>query len=652
MLVCVQEVPGIVKVRCRKCELPQGGLDPRIMQYIDAAGFTGLFKVPDMEIDHALITALVERWRPETHTFHLPHGEMGITLQDIEVMLGIPVDGLPVTGRTDMNWSRLCQELLGHEPPPSIPNSNKSTLTGARIKYKWLDARFPAPPAADASDEVVQQHARYHLLVWLGALLFMDKSADRVSLLPLQLLNPISNARQYSWGSAALAWLYRHLCRASMKDAMQIGGALVLVQLWAYSRFPRICPIARPPLPPVHSGPLAIRWSGPKSTAQHATHVLAAYRTSLATVRAEQIVWEPYTFALASLPAYCYAGQHIWRAEVPLIYFWIVEGHHPERVLRQFGMKQPVPMVVDTSIDLHKISLQGKWEKDWVAEHDAHIQQWANRGQLVRAAPLLDGDTTYLVEYMTWYNGSTRRYITLESAYWELMVRTMLRSLRRCNRGSDMYNDLKFTLEVVDELGRLKLADALAEAADVHTQVPGRSGQSGGSRGGRRRGGGRAGPGRATEPEPIYEEGDESAAEESWLQDDWVFSDDGTRPSHPASDAAGPSRTMSCGARQEYEAPRMSPPVFSGSAHDGGCIFVPTPGMPTPPLVHAEPTIGPSPPTPQEEAVQIEQIPGEDIQPVEGLRRSRRPPAHAPDCGTGDGKMRPVRAYGRKRKGH
>nr|POF02058.1 hypothetical protein CFP56_18182 [Quercus suber] len=217
-----------------------------------------------------------------------------------------------------------------------------------------------------------------------------------------------------------------------------------------------------------------------------------------------------------------------------------------------------------------------------------------------------------------------------------LQVRTMLRSLRRCNRGSDMYNDLKFTLEVVDELGRLKLADALAEAADVHTQVPGRSGQSGGSRGGRRRGGGRAGPGRATEPEPIYEEGDESAAEESWLQDDWVFSDDGTRPSHPASDAAGPSRTMSCGARQEYEAPRMSPPVFSGSAHDGGCIFVPTPGMPTPPLVHAEPTIGPSPPTPQEEAVQIEQIPGEDIQPVEGLRRSRRPPAHAPDCGTGD----------------
>ncbi|KAK9988185.1 hypothetical protein SO802_028424 [Lithocarpus litseifolius] len=70
-----------------------------------------------------------------------------------------------------------------------------------------------------------------------------------------------------------------------------------------------------------------------------------------------QIVWEPYLNDLGSLPAYCTAGQHIWRSIVPLIHFWVVEGHHPERVLRQFGMKQGRPETVDTSIELHKITL-------------------------------------------------------------------------------------------------------------------------------------------------------------------------------------------------------------------------------------------------------------------------------------------------------
>ena len=136
-----------------------------------------------------------------------------------------------------------------------------------------------------------------------------------------------------------------------------------------------------------------------------------------------QIVWDPYTHALGSLPVYCTTGQHIWKVEVPLIYFLIVEGHHLEQVFHQFGMKQPVPGVVDTSTDLYRISLQGKWERDWAVENVAHIQQWANRGQLFLATPLLDGDTTYLVDYIRWYNRSTRRYITLESVYWEIMVR-------------------------------------------------------------------------------------------------------------------------------------------------------------------------------------------------------------------------------------
>ena len=83
--------------------MPKGGLDPQIVTYIIDAGLGGLLRVLDIDLDHALITVLVERWRVETHSFHLPHSEMTITLQDMEVIMGVPVDGWPMVGFTCMD---------------------------------------------------------------------------------------------------------------------------------------------------------------------------------------------------------------------------------------------------------------------------------------------------------------------------------------------------------------------------------------------------------------------------------------------------------------------------------------------------------------------------------------------------------------------
>ena len=46
-----------------------------------------------MKLDRSLLTALVDRWRPETHTFHLPCEEMTPTLQDVAYLLGLPIIG-------------------------------------------------------------------------------------------------------------------------------------------------------------------------------------------------------------------------------------------------------------------------------------------------------------------------------------------------------------------------------------------------------------------------------------------------------------------------------------------------------------------------------------------------------------------------------
>ena len=98
--------------------------DNRVIDIIKLLRLEGLFRAPYREIDHCIISALVERWRPETHMFHLPHGEMSITLQDVEVIYGLPIEGEVLVGLTtmvDRNWSQLCMELLGFTPT----NDNK-----------------------------------------------------------------------------------------------------------------------------------------------------------------------------------------------------------------------------------------------------------------------------------------------------------------------------------------------------------------------------------------------------------------------------------------------------------------------------------------------------------------------------------------------
>lgn len=42
---------------------------------------------------------LVERWRPETHMFHLPCWEVSIKLQNVVVQLELSIDGDAMTGR-------------------------------------------------------------------------------------------------------------------------------------------------------------------------------------------------------------------------------------------------------------------------------------------------------------------------------------------------------------------------------------------------------------------------------------------------------------------------------------------------------------------------------------------------------------------------
>ncbi|KAL0009307.1 hypothetical protein SO802_010809 [Lithocarpus litseifolius] len=175
-----------------------------------------------------------------------------------------------------MNWSNLCAELLGHRPPDRVVGRgpNTAVMEGPRVKAKWLEEQFTNPLPADATKVRVQQHARFYILEMLAGILFMDKSGERYSIMYLQFFNPISNRKNYSWGSAALSWLYRHLCNASEKTTKQIGGAVLLVQLWAWMRFPHICPVMRHPHHALPPGPLAVRYRALDSGIAYSTRAL------------------------------------------------------------------------------------------------------------------------------------------------------------------------------------------------------------------------------------------------------------------------------------------------------------------------------------------------------------------------------------------
>ncbi|XP_021727233.1 serine/threonine-protein phosphatase 7 long form homolog [Chenopodium quinoa] len=231
-------------------------VDGGVLEYVRLAGFYGVHRIlgGGFLLDRSLLTALVERWRQETHTFHLVVGEATITLQDVSVLLGLRVHGPPVIGPPFEGWHDLVEELLGVRP--GHDDNGKPFLEGSTLKLTWLRRHFSQMPEG-ADDLTVQRHSRAYILTLMGSILFADKSGDAVSLYYLPFLRDWETASTYSWGSATLGFLYRQLCRGCQRDSRQIGGPLILLQLWSWEHITIGRPYIRRPRDPPQEDPEA-----------------------------------------------------------------------------------------------------------------------------------------------------------------------------------------------------------------------------------------------------------------------------------------------------------------------------------------------------------------------------------------------------------
>ncbi|KAK5772362.1 hypothetical protein PVK06_048647 [Gossypium arboreum] len=151
-----------------------GPPSPLIENYLREAGFWHVATIGlGCKLNSKLISALIERWRPETYTFHLPCRECTITLEDMHLQLGLPVDGYAVAGSTQStDWGAICYELLG-----TIPNN----INGGRIEMGWLRDTF-LKPNNDSTELERIRYAQAYILEIIVGYLMPDLSRNLVHL--------------------------------------------------------------------------------------------------------------------------------------------------------------------------------------------------------------------------------------------------------------------------------------------------------------------------------------------------------------------------------------------------------------------------------------------------------------------------------------
>ncbi|KAJ1421657.1 Phosphatidylinositol-specific phospholipase C, X domain [Sesbania bispinosa] len=269
-----------------------------------------------------------ERWHRDTCSFHLPVGEMTITLDDVSSLLHLPVTGclfsLRTIGKDEVNMMLVSLLRVSH----AVAFAETEITRGAYVRLGWLRDLY----AHSVQQGNLDVATRAYLLHLVGCTIFADKSATLVRVSYLELFRDLHMVGTFAWGASALAFLYENLKDASFHNTRQIAGYLTLLQAWIYEHFPHIV-ICQPNSEYEEGETLSKRWAP-----LHGTGDVAVVRQALDRLTYADVIWMPYEAHRVHRPFHdvsWYRGHIICGS--------IVFPHLPERVLRQYGHIQSIP---------------------------------------------------------------------------------------------------------------------------------------------------------------------------------------------------------------------------------------------------------------------------------------------------------------------
>uniref|UniRef100_A0A8I6WK95 Aminotransferase-like plant mobile domain-containing protein n=1 Tax=Hordeum vulgare subsp. vulgare TaxID=112509 RepID=A0A8I6WK95_HORVV len=113
---------------------------------------------------------------------------MTITLEDIGMITGLPIEGRALTGKVRSDgWRQRVVALVGVEPEPWTNEARKDPRPSG-VLFSWIHRYFRKCPR-DASPLVVERFARAYLWNILTQVVFPDGTGDTASWM---FLDPLS----------------------------------------------------------------------------------------------------------------------------------------------------------------------------------------------------------------------------------------------------------------------------------------------------------------------------------------------------------------------------------------------------------------------------------------------------------------------------